>query len=78
MSRILSRYYSAFHKNVKIELIVLFSNYESKYGGSGYKGHHTLAMEELRRYAHGIDYLELILHLQLQLHPKLLLVSLMS
>jgi hypothetical protein len=33
MSRILSRYYSAFHKNVKIELIVLFSNYESKYGG---------------------------------------------
>jgi hypothetical protein len=33
MSRILSRDYSAYLKNVKIELAVLFSNYESKYGG---------------------------------------------
>jgi hypothetical protein len=33
MSGILSRDYSAYLKNVKIELAVLFSNYESKYGG---------------------------------------------
>jgi hypothetical protein len=33
MSRILSRGYSTYHKNVKLELAVLFSNYESKYGG---------------------------------------------
>jgi hypothetical protein len=33
MSGILSRDYSTYLKNVKIELAVLFSNYESKYGG---------------------------------------------
>jgi hypothetical protein len=33
MSGILSRGYSDYLKNVKIELAVLFSNYESKYGG---------------------------------------------
>jgi hypothetical protein len=33
MSGILSRDYSTYHKNVKIELAILFSNYESKYGG---------------------------------------------
>jgi hypothetical protein len=33
MSGILSRDYSAYLKNVKIELAVLFFNYESKYGG---------------------------------------------
>jgi hypothetical protein len=45
MFGILSRDYSAYLKNVKIELAVLFSNYESKYGGSGYRGHHSLTME---------------------------------
>jgi hypothetical protein len=33
---------------------------------SGYRGHHNLTMEEVRRYVHGIDYLE-------QPHPNLLL-----
>jgi hypothetical protein len=33
MFGILNRDHSAYHKNVKIELVVLFSNYKSKYGG---------------------------------------------
>jgi hypothetical protein len=33
MSKILNRDYSAYHKNVKIELAILFSNYESKFCG---------------------------------------------
>jgi hypothetical protein len=33
ISRILSIDYSTYHKNVNIELAILFSNYESKYGG---------------------------------------------
>jgi hypothetical protein len=33
MSGILSRDYSTYLKNVKNELTLLFSNYESKYGG---------------------------------------------
>jgi hypothetical protein len=38
MSEILSRDYSDYHKNVKIELAILFSNYESKYGGVRLQG----------------------------------------
>jgi hypothetical protein len=33
LSEILNRNYSAYFQNVKIELVLLFSNYESKYSG---------------------------------------------
>jgi hypothetical protein len=41
---------------------------------SGYEGHHNLIMKEVRRYSHGIDYLQLVPYLQL--HSKLLLLHL--